>query len=163
MCFSLLLIQAILCAFFYCWDQSSWKCVFVTACPSSILYILPLMGTKVPLNVFELPANPSIDLGKLEINNSLYFQDSPSVAVSTPTSFRSSFLDRAKNEAGVATSPIFIRPSPLPSSAKKPPRPLFSLEEENSSDFVKISPARYFTLWSFNKNFTMEMFEWVIV
>lgn len=65
--------------------------------------------------------------------------------VSTPTSFRSSFLDRAKNETpktAEASSPKFVRPSVKPSSAKKTPsKSLFTLEEENSSDFVKISPA----------------------
>ena len=68
-------------------------------------------------------------------------QDSPSTTVNTPTSFRSSFLDRAKSEAGIATSPKFIRPSPKPSSAKKPAKSFFNLEEDNSSDFVTISPA----------------------
>ena len=64
-------------------------------------------------------------------------QDSPSAVIMTPTSFRSSFLDRTKVNP---ESPKFAKPG---SATKKPPpsKSLFGLEDESSRDFVKISPA----------------------
>ena len=63
-------------------------------------------------------------------------QDSPAAVIMTPTSFRSSFLDRTK----ATESPKFAKPG---SATKKPPptKSLFGLEDESSRDFVKISPA----------------------
>lgn len=101
-----------------------------------ITWAKKLTGKKIPPEITNCLKNTSF-------SDSSSSQDSLLIpTVSTPTSFRSSFLDRAKNEAvAAATSPKFARPAQLPSSAKKPAKPLFSLEEENSSDFVKISPA----------------------
>lgn len=88
---------------------------------------------NIPLEILSCLKNTG---SITDISQSSSSQEPPAAVIMTPTSFRSSFLDRTK----LPESPKFAKPS---LATKKPPptKSLFGLEDENSRDFVKISPA----------------------